>query len=63
MKDELRAFCEAKLISLSKRNSFNEKGLLKLWEDFINNKPTISWSRIWMLVVLENWMQENNIED
>ena len=63
MKNELKSFCEEKLISLSKRNNFNEKGVLKLWEDFMNNKPTINWARIWMLVVLENWMQENNIEE
>jgi asparagine synthase (glutamine-hydrolysing) len=63
MKNELKYFCEEKLISLSKRNNFNEKGVLQLWNDFIANKPTVTWSRIWMLVVLENWMEENKIEE
>jgi len=63
MKNELKSFCEEKIISLSKRKSFNEAGLTKLWNDFMANKPTISWSRIWILVVLENWLQTNSIDE
>jgi len=63
MKGELKDFCFQKIISLSKRNLFNEKGVLKLWSDFLSDNPKVTWSRIWYLVVLENWLQENKIED
>lgn len=63
IKNELRTFCEQKMIALSKRKLFNEQGILKLWKGFLSNDPHITWSRIWYLVVLENWLQENNIED
>jgi asparagine synthase (glutamine-hydrolysing) len=63
MKNELKSFCENKIISLSKRDLFNEKGVVKLWEDFLQNNPRVTWSRIWYLVVLENWLQENKIEN
>lgn len=63
IKNELRTFCEQKMIALSKRKFFNEQGILKLWKGFLSNDPRITWSRIWYLVVLENWLQENNIED
>ncbi|MGZ4036061.1 MAG: asparagine synthetase B family protein, partial [Bacteroidia bacterium] len=63
MKNELKTFCEQKMASLSKRKSFNEKGVMKMWTDFLSDNPRITWSRIWYLVVLENWLQENNIED
>lgn len=63
MKNELRSFCEQKIISLSKRKMFNETGLLKLWRSFLADDPRITWSRIWYLVVLENWLSENGIED
>jgi asparagine synthase (glutamine-hydrolysing) len=63
MKKELRSFCEEKMISLSKRKLFNENGVMKMWNDFLSDKPTSTWSRIWYLVVLENWLQQNNIED
>ncbi len=62
MKNELKTFCEEKITALSKRNLFNEKGVLKLWEQFLKDDPAITWSRIWYLVVLENWLQENNID-
>jgi asparagine synthase (glutamine-hydrolysing) len=63
MKKELRSFCEEKMVSLSKRKLFNENGVMKMWNDFLSDKPTTTWSRIWYLVVLENWLQQNNIED
>lgn len=63
MKNEMKIFCEEKLISLSKRKLFNEHGVIKLWGDFLSDNPKVTWSRVWYLVVLENWIQENNIED
>ena len=63
MKNELKTFCHDKMYSLSKRNLFNEQAILTLWNDFITDHPRATWSRIWYLVILENWMQENNIED
>lgn len=63
LKNELKNFCEEKIISLSKRKLFNEKGVIKLWNDFLADNPRITWSRVWYLVVLENWLQENRIED
>lgn len=62
MKNELKTFCERKMVSLSQRNLFNEQGVMKLWSDFLDDHPRITWSRVWYLVVLENWLQENEIE-
>jgi asparagine synthase (glutamine-hydrolysing) len=62
MKKELKAFCEEKIFALSKRNSFNETEVIKLWKEFLVDNPSITWSRIWYLVVLENYLQENGID-
>ena len=62
MKNELKSFCEQKIVSLSKRIFFNEQGVIGLWKAFLNDDPRVTWARIWILVVLENWMQENGIE-
>jgi asparagine synthase (glutamine-hydrolysing) len=62
MKQELKSFCEQKMMSLSKRSSFNEKGIMNLWTKFLADDPRITWSRIWYLVVLENWLEVNGIE-
>jgi asparagine synthase (glutamine-hydrolysing) len=63
MKSELKEFCQLKMIALSKRKLFNEKGVMDLWTSFLSDNPKVTWSRIWYLVVLENWLQENKIED
>lgn len=63
MKNEMKTFCEQQMVSLSKRKLFNEQGVMKLWKAFLSDDPKVTWSRIWYLVVLENWLQENNIED
>ncbi len=62
MKNDLKLFCEQKMFSLSKRDLFNEKGVMKLWNSFLNDDPKVTWARIWHLVVFENWLQENKIE-
>lgn len=61
MHKELFDFCEDKMNKLAKREIFFEKEVLKLWKEFLIHKPSVSWSRIWYLVVLENWLEENGV--
>ncbi len=63
MKNELKYFCESNIVSLSKRAMFNESAIIAMWNNFLADKKIVTWSRIWHLVVLENWLQENNIEE
>ncbi len=60
MKTDLKTFCEGNLHSLANRNSFNHDKILDLWSSFLHDKTP--WYKIWHLVVLENWMQENNVD-
>jgi asparagine synthase (glutamine-hydrolysing) len=62
MKNELKTFCEQRMLALSKRKIFHGREVMKLWNDFLSDDPGITWSRIWFLVVLENWLAENEIE-
>jgi asparagine synthase (glutamine-hydrolysing) len=63
MQLELKSFCEEKMNALSRRSFFVEQEVKDLWKRFLANDPQFTWSRIWYLVVLENWLQENRIED
>lgn len=63
LKNDLKQLCEERIHSLAKRRIFNEKEVVALWKRFLNDDKRITWSRIWYLVVLENWLIENNIED
>lgn len=61
MKNELRGFCETHLHTLAGFESFNREGLMQLWKQFQQGDSTVSWSRIWPLVVLGHWLKKNNV--
>lgn len=62
IKGELKEYCEAHLINLGKRDSFNSQGVSSLWNRFLTGDNLISWSRVWHLIVLENWLEANGID-
>ena len=62
MKNELRGFCEERITILGEQKQFNAEGLRSLWNDFLNDNPRVTWSRIWPLVVLGHWIKKNQID-
>lgn len=62
LKAELKQFAEQGLNKLKSRTDFNEEAIELLWSAFLNNNPKVSWSRIWPLVVLGNWIEKNGIK-
>ncbi|MEO7080080.1 MAG: asparagine synthase (glutamine-hydrolyzing) [Flavobacteriales bacterium] len=62
MREELRSFCEVRMEALARRPQFNAHGVNGLWKRFLEGDLAVTWSRVWMLVVLEEWMQANRIE-
>ncbi|MCA6365229.1 MAG: asparagine synthase (glutamine-hydrolyzing) [Bacteroidetes bacterium] len=64
MKNELSSFCETNLFELTDDQydwGFSQKGLKKIWRQFKDGDPNVSWSRIWPLVVLGHWLKKNNV--
>jgi asparagine synthase (glutamine-hydrolysing) len=61
LKTDLKTFCDGNMHSLANRNSFNHDKVLALWNNFQHNSKKTPYYKIWHLVMLENWMQENNI--
>ncbi|MBS1546605.1 MAG: asparagine synthase (glutamine-hydrolyzing) [Bacteroidetes bacterium] len=62
MREELRSFCAARMEQLSKRPQFKAEGIKRLWQRFLRRDPAITWGRVWMLVVLEEWLAANGVE-
>jgi asparagine synthase (glutamine-hydrolysing) len=62
MKHELKSFCEARLARLGQRPEFDPKGVQALWQRFLGGDKRITWSRVWYLVVLADWIERNGIE-
>jgi asparagine synthase (glutamine-hydrolysing) len=61
LKNDLKNFCEKNINELAGRDFCNGNEVKKLWQRFLANDPMITWSRIWHLVVLNNWLSENKI--
>ena len=59
LKHELKHFCMEHLDSLANREIFSKHGLQNLWNNFLQNKNGVKWSQIWLLVVLEAYINEN----
>lgn len=64
MKGALRNFCEERLSPerISGRGIMRPERVQKLWANFLSGQANVSWSRLWVLVVLEEWLSVNNIE-
>jgi asparagine synthase (glutamine-hydrolysing) len=61
MRNELKGFCEERIVSMGERDFINKKQLLRYWQRFLQNDPNILWMELWLFVVLEHWMQKNNV--
>ena len=62
MKNELKSFCESRLKELDRLTFFRNGQVQKLWNSFLRNDKRVTWSRIWPLVVLGDWLQSNEID-
>jgi asparagine synthase (glutamine-hydrolysing) len=62
LKNELKPFAQNGLSKLKERKEFNSAEIDKIWSAFLNGDPKVSWSRIWPMVVLGNWLEKNGIE-
>ena len=62
MRNELKTFCEDQLKALAERALFSKETINALWSGFLKKDLKLSWLRIWILVVLGNWLKENSIE-
>ena len=62
LKNELNDFVVVGLNKLKNRAEFNPEAIDRIWQQFLNNDPRVSWSRIWPMVVLGNWLEKNGIE-
>ena len=58
LKNELHSFADERIGSIAEREYFNKDEVLKLWIRFKQDDPSVTFSRIWPLVVLEEWMSE-----
>ena len=62
LKKDLKSFCEARIKNLAQRSFINADVLIKYWSQFLKGDKNIRWVEIWLFVVLEYWLEKNNVE-
>lgn len=63
MRGALREFCEDRLSvdRVESRGLFRPQEVQSLWRAFLDGRTDVSWSRLWVLVVLEEWLERNGV--
>ncbi|HKR60485.1 MAG TPA: asparagine synthase (glutamine-hydrolyzing) [Pyrinomonadaceae bacterium] len=64
MKGNLRKYCQDRLHSdrVENRGIFDATEITRLWKCFLAGSSEVSWSRLWVLVVLEEWLERNRVQ-
>lgn len=61
MKKELRSFCEGRIRQLATRDFMVADKVLERWNKFLQSDGSVRWMEIWLLVILEYWMEKNDV--
>ena len=62
LKNELRTFCEHRINNMAHRPFINGAQLINYWQNFLAGDKNTRWAEIWLFVVLEYWLEKNEIE-
>ncbi len=60
MREDLQEFCYTKIKAFTQYSFIDENQLLHEWESYQNNKHN-RWWMFWHLIVLQTWIENNNI--
>ena len=61
MRSDLKGFCEEKIRGLAARGIFDEEKMIDYWNRFLGRRSNIRWADVWIFVVLEHWLEKNQI--
>jgi asparagine synthase (glutamine-hydrolysing) len=62
LRNELRDFCQTHIDNLCQRDFIRDGKPELLWKQFLSGDKTIRWMEIWLWVVLEHWLEKNDID-
>lgn len=62
MRNELKDFCESRINSIMERGFMRQDKLASQWQRFLGGDGSVRWSEIWLFVVLEEWLRNNDFK-
>jgi len=61
MRNELRSFCAERIKRLSQREYFSGEALTDYWNKYLHQGSHVRWADVWVFVVLEHWLEKNQV--
>jgi len=62
LRKDLFSFCDRHIRNMAGRPFIQADRLLKYWTDFLSGDKSIRWPEIWLFVVLEYWLEKNDVD-
>jgi asparagine synthase (glutamine-hydrolysing) len=62
MRGPLGPFCEVRLRRLEQRGVLQPRAIQRYWQKFLARERDLSWSRMWALVALDEWLEQNHLD-
>jgi len=62
MKNELRSFCDQRLNNFCQRSFIRPDAIMSSWKRFLNGDQSVRWMELWLFVILEYWLEKNNVD-
>ena len=62
MRKELHDFCDQHISQMAERSFVQGDGLRSAWKRFLDGDTNIRWMEMWLFVVLNYWMEKNQIQ-
>ncbi len=60
LRGSLRSFAQERVTQLAQRGLLTPAVVNAVWKRFLAHDPAIRWNQIWLLVVLEDWLQQHD---
>jgi asparagine synthase (glutamine-hydrolysing) len=61
LKNELRSFGEQYIKNMAQRPFVRGGALLDYWNRFLAGDKNVRWSELWLFIVLEYWLEKNQV--
>ena len=61
VRQDLKELCDKNIRSLAEQIPFSGKELNGFWHGFLSGETACSWTQVWSLVVLNTWIEDNDI--
>jgi asparagine synthase (glutamine-hydrolysing) len=62
LRQDLRSFADQHIRSMAGRSFISGDQLIRYWERFLAGDGNVRWAELWLFIVLDYWLEKNNIE-